>query len=325
MAHHDSGNRTGDGQGGGGPRLRVAISGASGLIGGSLAASLRAQGHEVHALVRKSQGQPPGSVFWDPAGGAIDAAGLEGMDAVVHLAAESIASRWTAAKKEAIRSSRVEGTRLLASALADLKHPPGVFVTASAIGYYGDRGAEPLTEASGPGRGFLAEVGQAWEASAQPAEAAGIRTVRLRIGMVLTPRGGALAKMLPIFRLGMGGPLGTGRQYISWIGLTDLVGALNHAIRTESLAGAVNATAPNPVTNREFARTLGRVLGRPAILPAPAVALRLMLGAMADELLLSGCRVLPERLKASGYVFREPGLDGALRRELGAEPDDAAG
>jgi uncharacterized protein (TIGR01777 family) len=258
------------------------------------------------------------AVSWDPAAGAIDSTGLVGVDAVVHLAGESIAGgRWTEARKRRIRDSRVSSTRLLARALAQLASPPRVLVAASATGYYGDRGAEVLREESAPGAGFLAGVCREWEAAAEPAARHGIRVVHLRIGLVLSRDGGALASLLTPFRLGAGGPVGSGAQYWSWITLDDLLGAILHALTTEALAGPVNAVAPNPVTNREFAKTLGRVLRRPALLPLPAFAARLVLGEMADALLLASARVVPARLQATGYAFRAPTLEGALRHELG--------
>jgi len=255
---------------------------------------------------------------WDPESGALDSSALAGVDAVVHLAGESVAGgRWTEAKKRRIRSSRVDGTRGLAASLARLERPPRVLVSASAVGYYGDRGAELLREGSAPGTGFLAEVCQEWETATEPAARARIRVVRLRIGMVVSRRGGALAAMLTPFRLGAGGPVGGGAQWVSWIAIDDLVAAILHALDTASLAGAVNAVAPEPVQNRELARTLGRVLGRPALLPLPAFAARLLLGQMADELLLASARVEPARLQATGFAFRHPTLEDALRHELG--------
>jgi uncharacterized protein (TIGR01777 family) len=297
---------------------RIVISGASGLIGAALATRLAAAGHPVGRMVRGRAGVRPGDVAWDPAAGRIDAAALEGAEAVVHLAGESIAfGRWTAAKKRAIRDSRVAGTRLLAEALAGLARPPRVLVSASAVGYYGDRGAEPLTEASPRGQGFLAEVAEAWEAAAEPARRAGLRVVHPRIGMVLAATGGALPRMLTPFRLGLGGVIGDGRQQVSWIALDDLVGALRHLLVTESLTGPVNAVAPGPVDNRELTRTLARVLGRPALLPLPAALVRLAFGEMGPALLLASARVLPVRLEATGFRFRYPALEAALRGVLG--------
>ena len=255
---------------------------------------------------------------WDPAKGEVDAAGLEGLDAVVHLAGENIASgRWNAVRKAAIRDSRVNGTRLLCDALAGLARPPKTLVCASAIGYYGDRGEELLTEESSPGTGFLPEVCREWEAASEPAARKGIRVVTLRIGVVLSPKGGALSRMLPLFRAGLGGVIGNGRQYVSWIALDDLVGIVLHALQSGELRGPVNAVAPVPVTNRELTEALGKVLSRPTLLPVPAFALRLAVGEMADALLLASARVVPRRLEETGYRFRFPELGGALRHLLG--------
>jgi len=302
----------------------VAVTGSRGLVGSALAPALAAAGHRVLRLVRGAAAAPAAPAVgarvarWDPESGALDSSALAGVDAVVHLAGESVAGgRWTEAKKRRIRSSRVDGTRSLAASLARLERPPRVLVSASAVGYYGDRGAELLREGSAPGTGFLAEVCQEWETATEPAARARIRVVRLRIGMVVSRRGGALAAMLTPFRLGAGGPVGGGTQWVSWIAIDDLVGAILHALDTASLAGAVNAVAPEPVQNRELARTLGRVLGRPALLPLPAFAARLLLGQMADELLLASARVEPARLQATGFAFRHPTLEDALRHELG--------
>jgi len=296
----------------------VAVTGSSGLVGSALLPELAARGHRAIRLLRPgppAAGEP--AVAWDPAAGTIDARALEGVDAVVHLAGEGVAGRWSAAKKARIRDSRVRSTALLAGTLARLARPPRVLVCASAIGWYGDRGDEVLTEASPAGTGFLAEVCREWEAAAGAAALAAIRVVHLRIGMALSRRGGALAALLPVFRLSLGGPVGRGAQWMSWIALDDLVGAIVHALGADTLAGPVNAVAPHPVTNREFTRTLGRVLRRPAFLPFPAPAARLLLGEMADALLLASARVLPLRLTASGYAFEHPELRGALRAELG--------
>ena len=299
----------------------VAVTGASGLVGSALVTGLTSAGHRVVRVVR---GAGAASVAgqrlarWDPESGALEPSELAGADAVVHLAGESVAGgRWTEAKKRRIRSSRVDVTRRLAEALPRLERPPRLLVSASAVGYYGDRGSEILREDSAPGPGFLAEVCREWEAATDPAARAGIRVVRLRIGMVLSRRGGALGAMLTPFRLGAGGPVGSGVQWVSWIAIDDLVGAILHALATESLAGPVNAVAPEPVTNRELARTLGRVLRRPALLPLPAVAARLLFGQMADELLLASARVEPARLRATGFTFRHARLEDALRHELG--------
>lgn len=296
--------------------MKVLISGVTGLIGKAVKSLLIAEGHQVVGLTRR---RPPGEgmISWDPAAGALDAAELAGFDAVVHLAGENIGSRWTAARKEQIRRSRVDGTRLLCERLASLDLPPQVLVCASAIGYYGDRGDEILTEESPPGDGFLAEVCQEWEAATAPARERSIRVVNLRIGVVLSPEGGALPKMLTPFKLGLGGRVGSGRQYWSWIARDDVAGAIRHALLAENLSGPVNATAPNPVTNAEFTKALGRVLGRPTVFPLPAAAARLMLGEAADELLLGSARILPKRLQESNFRFRHPELDEALRSMLG--------
>jgi uncharacterized protein (TIGR01777 family) len=300
--------------------MKILVSGASGLIGSALVAELAHDGHEVTRLVRSEPkpGQP--EVSWDPAAGRLDAASVEGFDAAMHLAGESIAKgRWTAARKARIRDSRVRGTELLARTLAGAARPPKVLVSASAVGFYGDGGEEELDEESPPGDGFLPEVCREWEGATGPAAEAGIRVVFMRMGMVLSARGGALAKMLPVFRLGVGGPLGSGRQYLSWITLDDLARAFRHVLSTESLRGPVNAVAPRPVTNREFTRALGRTLRRPAVIPAPAFALRAALGPMADALLLASARVVPRRLLDSGFRFNDPDVEGALRRVLAAD------
>lgn len=297
---------------------RVVISGASGLVGTRLAALLTTGGHRVDRLVRRPPAAASTDIRWDPAAGEIDAAGLEGADAVMHLAGENIAGgRWTAARKEAIRRSRIDGTRLLAESLARLGRRPRVLISASAVGYYGPRGDEPLTEDSASGRGFLAEVCQAWEAAAEPARRAGIRVVNPRLGMVLAATGGALGRMLIPFRLGLGGVMGSGRQYVSWIALEDLVEAITYLMFAGHVSGPVNAVAPGPVTNRGFTQTLGRVLRRPTLAPLPAPLVRLLFGEMGQALLLDGARVLPARLLASGFRFRYPDLEGALRSELG--------
>ncbi len=295
--------------------MKILISGASGLIGTALVESLSEAGHEVSRLVRREPG--PTEIRWDPAAGQLNPAELEGFDAVVHLAGEGIAAgRWTRRRKERIRHSRVSGTRLLSQTLAGLGHRPKVFASASAIGYYGDRGDEQLDEESSSGSGFLAEVCREWEAAARPAAEAGVRTVLLRIGMVLAAHGGALAKILPAFRLGVGGRLGNGRQYISWIALDDVAAAVGHVLSDETLQGPVNLVAPQPVTNRQFTRVLGRVLRRPTLAVAPAFALRTTLGEMAEALLLASTRVVPRRLLEAGYPFRHEELESALRDVL---------
>lgn len=299
--------------------MRVAVSGSTGLVGSEVVAVLSAGGHEVVRLVRRVPSPGEMDVRWDPEAGVIDAGGLEGCDAVVHLAGENVgAGRWTAARKAAIRDSRVSGTRFLCDALAGLARPPKTLLCASAVGYYGDRGEELLTEESPHGAGFLAEVCGEWEAASAPAARKGIRVVALRIGMVLSPKGGALARMLPLFRAGLGGVIGGGRQYISWVALDDLPGIVLHAWQRGDLSGPVNAVAPRPVTNREFTEALGKVLSRPTPLPVPAFALRLAVGGeMADALLLASARVVPKRLLDTGYAFRSPELETTLRRLLG--------
>ncbi|MCC6223825.1 MAG: TIGR01777 family protein [Thermoleophilia bacterium] len=292
--------------------LRVALTGSSGLIGSALGAFLSTGGHEVVPLVRGRAGA--GQVRWDPASGELDATGLEGCDAAIHLAGATISKRWTAERKREIADSRSRGTELFASALAGLERPPRVLVCASGIGYYGSRGDELLTEESSPGDDFIASVCRSWEAAAEPAAAAGIRVVNLRLGVILSA---ILPRMLPVFRLGLGGRLGSGRQWWSWLSLDDALGAFLHALATESLAGPVNVCAPGLVTNAELTRVLGRVLRRPAVLPVPAPALRVAFGELADGLLLASQRARPERLERSGFRFVRPELEGALRRELG--------
>lgn len=296
--------------------MTVLVTGSSGLVGSALIPNLEAGGHRVFRLVRRSP-QNDTERRWDPETGELDAADLEGVQAVVHLAGENIATgRWNDAKKDRIRSSREDGTRLLAQGLAELQTPPGVLICASAVGYYGNRGDEILDEESAPGADFLAETCLDWEQAARPATDAGVRTVYLRIGIVLSADGGALAKMLFPFKMGAGGVIGSGNQYMSWITLSDLVGIVDHALDTDAIEGPVNAVSPAPVTNREFTKALGGVLSRPTLFPMPAFAARLAFGEMADALLLSSTRVLPARLQESGYDFQHPQLEGALRHIL---------
>jgi hypothetical protein len=300
------------------PRLHVAISGASGLLGSALGPFLSTGGHRVTPLVRGRASE--GAIAWNPDTGSIDAAGLDGVDAVVHLAGAPIAARWTESRKRRIRESRLQGTRLLAETLAGLRHPPRVLISASGVGVYGNRGDEVLTESSPTHDAppdFFVELAREWEAATEPARSAGIRVVMLRLGVILTPAGGALQRMLPPFRLGIGGPLGSGRQWLSWIASDDAVGAVHQALMTDALSGPLNLAAPEPVRSREFAATLGRVLGRPAVFPVPAAGLRLLFGEMADVALLASQRVLPAKLEAAGYRFRFPALEGALRHMLG--------
>ncbi len=295
--------------------MNVLISGATGLIGSALVPELEANGHTVTRLSRSGSGAD--TVRWDPSAGTIDG-DLEGTEAVVHLAGESIAQgRWSPDKKRRILDSRVQGTRLLAERIAALSAPPKVMVSTSAVGYYGDRGDEVLTEESGPGEDFLARVCREWEAAAEPARRAGIRVVHPRLGIVLTPEGGALGTTLPIFKLGGGGKIGSGRQWWSWVALDDVVGSTVHALTNEGVEGPVNVGSPNPMTNAEYTKVLGKVLGRPTVLPLPAPAARIMLGEVADALLLASQRMRPARLQDTGYAFRHPQLEGALRHLLG--------
>lgn len=298
--------------------MKVLVTGSTGFLGSALVRDLEGGGQVVTRLMRPSSGGKDEGVLWNPPEGTVDLDGLEGHDAIVHLAGENIAgSSWTSERKAGIRESRVRGTMLLCRSLGRLERRPGVLVCASAVGYYGNRGREILREDSPPGRGFLPEVCREWEEATGEATRQGVRVVNLRIGMVLGPEGGALAKMLPVFRAGAGGRIGSGEQYVSWISLPDIVSAIRHALATDSLKGPVNAVTPNPVTNREFTKTLGRILGRPTVASLPAFAARLLFGQMADELLLAGARVEPAKLLASGYVFRHPDLEGALRFLLG--------
>ena len=292
--------------------MNVLLTGASGLIGSAAAPALESSGHRVTKLRR---GDGPGAT-WNPAEGKIDLSPAVPIDAVIHLAGESIGARWTPERKRRIRESRVAGTRLLAETLVALPSRPKVLVCASATGYYGDRGEEWLDESSSPGRGYLAEVCRDWEAATAPAEKAGIRVVRLRFGIVLGRQGGALAKMLPAFRLGLAGRLGDGRQYWSWIALEDAVAALLHALTSESACGAVNAVSPQPVTNREFTAALGRTLRRPTLFGMPRFAVNLLFGEMGREAMLASCRARPAKLLGNGFQFQAPDLETALRRIL---------
>lgn len=298
--------------------MRIAISGASGLVGTALAPRLAAAGHEVVRLVRRGA-RSGDEVSWDPASGTIDAAGLASADAVVHLAGENLAGGlWTRARKSRLRASRVDATRLLAGALAGLARRPAVLVSASAVGYYGGGNGDAwLTERDPAGDDFLGRLAADWEAASEPARAAGIRVVQARLGIALSVSGGALGKMLLPFRLGLGGVVGPGTQYLSWIAIDDLVAALEHLLGHGELAGPVNVAAPAPVTNAEFTATLGRVLRRPTVIPLPGLAVRAVFGEMGDATLLSSLRVRSERLAASGFRFRFPELEGALRHVLG--------
>jgi hypothetical protein len=299
--------------------MRVLLTGSSGLIGRAAISFLAAEGHKVVCLTRSTSPAHGRDIRWDPGTGTIDTDALEDFDAVVHLAGESIVGRWTPEKKARILESRVKGTRLLCESLAHLRDRPRVLISASAIGFYGDRGDQVMNEESSAGSLFLSEVTKAWEAATEPARRNGIRVVNLRIGFVLSKAGGGLATMLLPFKMGVGGRVGSGRQYLSWIAIDDVVGAISHAILSDTLRGPVNAVAPQPVTNREFTKTLGRVLWRPTLFPLPAFAAHMVMGEMADNLLLASTRVEPTRLLASGYEFRYPQLKGALRHVLGKD------
>jgi len=297
--------------------MRTLVTGSTGLIGSALVQTLASRHYDVHRLVRSAPQPGRPEIRWDPGTGQIRSAELEGFEAVVHLAGENLAQgRWTETVKQRIRQSRVQSTRLLGETLARLRRRPRVLVSASAVGYYGDRGEELLDESSSPGSGFLADLCREWEAATEPAAAAGIRVVLMRTGIVLARHGGALRKMLPLFRLGLGGRLGSGRQYMSWITLHDQIEAIEYILINEAIAGPVNLVSPQPVNNREFTRALGRVLRRPTILPVPAMVLRLAFGQMADEALLASARVMPRRLSAAGYRFADPELEPALREVL---------
>ena len=290
---------------------RVLVTGASGPIGAALLPSLEQAGAEIVRMVR-GPAKNSAQVSWNPAGTLAPEA-VSGFEAVIHLAGESVVGRWTTAKKAAIRDSRVLGTKTIATALAQTKSKPRAFVCASAVGFYGDHGDEILTEASASGQGFLPEVCREWETASRIAADAGIRTVNIRIGLVLSPKGGALAKMLPAFKLGLGGRLGPGTQWWSWIHIDDIVGAIHHAIRTTAVSGPMNLVAPNPVQNSGFTKVLASVLGRPAFFPVPAAVLKLAFGSMAaDELFLASQRVAPEKLRTTGYSFHFEELRAAL-------------
>lgn len=293
--------------------MRIAITGATGLIGSALCERLIEQGNEVVAITRRRSLPSSLTVLpWDPAAGELDPSPLEGMDAVVHLAGATIAERWSSATKKRIWESRVGGTRLLVDRFNDLSKRPSIFVSSSAIGFYGNRHDEELEEASPPGKGFLSDLCQAWEDEAGRATHLGIRALSFRTGMVLSTKGGALPKMLPPFKLGLGGPVGSGRQWMSWIHIDDVVGGFHFALHQEDFSGVANLTAPIPVRNAEFTKALGRALRRPAVLPAPGFALKLVFGEMAQDLLLNGQKVLPRRLEKAGYEFLHPQLDDAL-------------
>jgi uncharacterized protein (TIGR01777 family) len=297
---------------------RIVVTGATGLIGAALTAALEQSGAHVIRGVRRPVRDASREMYWSAEHGEIDSGHLDGAAAVVHLAGENIAGhRWTKAFKEKIRSSRVDGTRLVSDAIAHAKAIPPTFVCASAIGYYGDRGEEVLKETSPPGNDFLANVCRTWEAACQPARDAGVRVVNVRTGVLLSPQGGALARMLTPFKLGLGGVIGSGEQYMSWVTLDDVVAALQFLLSNSSISGPVNLVAPHPVTNAEFTKTLGRVLSRPTLFPMPAFAARLAFGEMADALLLSSTRVAPQALAEAGFHFQHPELERGLRHLLG--------
>ena len=294
--------------------MKILISGSSGLIGTAATTALKSDGHNVVHLVRPSKTANPGDIQWDPMRATVDVAGLEGTDVVIHLSGAGIADgRWTEERKQLLRSSRIDTTRVLVDSLSRLKQKPRLLIVASAIGYYGSRGDEILTESSTTGTDFLALVCRDWEAEASRAAERGIRTVMLRSGVVLSGKGGALPKMLPPFKLGVGGRLGSGQQWMSWIAIEDVVGIIRHTIAHEQVSGPVNVVAPSPVRNEEFTRLLAGMLHRPAIFPAPAFVLRLAMGEMADAVLLSSDRVKPEQMLAAGYKFRFEILEPALR------------
>lgn len=296
---------------------KVAISGATGLVGSALTRALQSEGAVVIPISRSNRGKDSDTIVWDPQSGLLNPDRLNGVDTVVHLAGESIASgRWNDKQKAKIRDSRVKGTESLVNSIAAISNRPKTLICASAIGYYGNRGDEKLTEAAAPGTGFLPEVSLEWEAAADAAIELGMRVVKVRIGVVLSPNGGALQKMLLPFKMRMGGVVGSGKQYWSWIGLNDLVRVFQFCISNSDISGAVNAVSPEAATNRDFTKTLGSVLKRPTIIPLPAFVARLALGEMANDLLLASARVVPERLQQMGFEFQQPSLDQSLRFEL---------
>lgn len=298
--------------------MKILITGSHGLVGSALVPTLANAGHTVIRMVRPPMKPGEKEILWNPQTGFVEKEKLEGFDAVVHLAGENISTgRWTAEKKARIRDSRVKGTQLLAKTLAGLKHKPKILASASAIGFYGNRGTEVMSERNSPGSGFLAGVCVEWEAATEPARQAGINVVHLRFGVILSSKGGALAKMLPPFKLGLGGKVGSGFQYMSWISITDVVGAVMHVLKSKELSGPLNIVSQQPVTNLEFTKALGRVLSRPTVFPLPAFAARLAFGEMANELLLSSTGVIPSRLIRSGFTLQHNNIEEALQRMLG--------
>ena len=298
------------------PPITIAVAGATGLIGSAFARRVGAHGHTVRRLVHSPKDAQKGDVVWDAERNELPAGALDGVCAVVNLAGAPIARRWTAERKHDIRASRVQGTGKLARAIAAMESRPRVLINASAVGYYGDRGDEVLSESSAPGHDFLADVCVEWERATAPAADAGVRVVLLRTGVVLSKDGGALARMLPPFKLGAGGRLGSGDQWMSWIALEDHLHAMEHCLFVDRVHGAVNVVAPNPVRNSHFATTLGRVLARPALMPVPEIALALMYGEMARATILASQRALPDALAASGFDFKHPTVEGAIRATL---------
>jgi hypothetical protein len=298
--------------------MKVAITGASGLIGSSLKFYLSEKGHEVYSIVRKQPRPGQHEIFWNPDKGQIDTEALEGMDAVIHLAGKNIASsRWTESHLREVRTSRIQGTNLIARTIANLKRPPAVLISASAIGYYGTSDIGEFTEESGPGNGILSGICAEWEAAADPARQAGIRVIHPRFGVVLSASGGTLKKLLPLFKLGLGATLGSGRQMMSWILLDDLISGIYWILKDEKITGPVNLTSPYPVSNNQFTKELSKVLNRPALFSVPSFLLRTILGKMANELLLGGASVSPRKLIESGFTFSYPNLRKALEIELG--------
>lgn len=296
---------------------RIAITGATGFLGGALVDALRAAGHHPMRVTRGPAGRRDDDIHWDPSAGRMDPRAMEGLDAVVHLAGENIGERWSTERRRRIRDSRVRGTRLLASTIASLERPPRLMLSQSAVGIYGSRGDEILDESSAPGTGFLAEVGVEWEEAAEPARAAGVRVITPRSGLVMSPRGGLLDRILPLFKVGLGGRIGAGRHWLSWISLTDWVAAMRFLL-VSSLEGPVNVVAPNPITNAEFTRELGSAIGRPTFATVPEFAVRLALGReMADETALASQRVLPRALEDTGFRFEHATIGEALAAEMG--------